>query len=62
MLCYDDVSTDRAPAGMGVGTVRLGAVYDWARHHGMTYQQTNRLWAVIKRVDARVRRKLNERK
>ena len=54
MQCFDDASTCRQ-SGMSTGPVPWNVVKDWAQHHGLDYPQTNRLWSVIRLVDAKVR-------
>lgn len=55
LRAYDDVSTCRSSAGMGIGAVPITAVYAWAEHHSMSFELTNHLWRVVRLVDARVR-------
>ena len=54
MLAFDDVSSCRAK-GMSDGRIPWDAVLRWAVHHGMDFRQTNRLWRVIRLIDAKLR-------
>jgi hypothetical protein len=60
MQCFDDTSTMRA-GGMGLMPVPYDAVVFWARQRRMTFPQQERLWTVVKIVDAKIRVILRER-
>jgi hypothetical protein len=55
---FDDVSTER-PAGMGLMSIPQSAVIAYGDRYGMSLADKNRLWQVIRLVDAAVCRKVN---
>lgn len=60
LRAFDDISTMRPSSFSGIPRIPWSAVLAWGVEHGLSYQQRNRLWRIIRLVDAKVRRRINE--